>query len=66
MDFEQWYTPDLYFYRDHHQNEVDLLLKHADAYIPIEIKSAQNFHPEFLKGLEYLYQFQPKKFLRGI
>jgi predicted AAA+ superfamily ATPase len=42
----------LSFYRDSHQNEVDLLLKYGDRFDAIEIKSAQTFHPEFEKGLK--------------
>jgi len=63
--YNQWYQPELYFYRDHHQNEVDILLKNAQQYIPIEIKSAQTFHPEFLKGLNILHKWAPEKFAGG-
>jgi len=41
----------IHFYRDSHGNEVDLLIQNAQQYIPIEIKSAQTFHPSFLKGI---------------
>jgi len=44
--------PELYFYRDTHGNEVDLLVREARKLIPIEIKSAATFTPEFLKGLD--------------
>jgi hypothetical protein len=43
--------PSLYFYRDSHENEVDLLLKKGSAFIPIEIKSAETFNKTFLKGI---------------
>ncbi len=43
--------PTLYFYRDSHGNEVDLLIPHGRALIPVEIKSAATFAPDFLKGL---------------
>lgn len=42
----------LFFYRDSHQNEVDLLLKHGDRFNVVEIKSAQTFHSEFEKGIK--------------
>ena len=42
----------IYFYRDSHGNEVDLLIQRGDKIIPIEIKSAQTFHPSLAKGLE--------------
>ena len=42
----------LYFYRDSHQNEVDLLLKYGDRFDAMEIKSAQTYSPDFEKGLK--------------
>lgn len=43
--------PDLFFYRDTHGNEVDLLVRHERKLIPIEIKSASTFSTDFLKGI---------------
>jgi len=45
--------PELFFYRDTHGNEVDLIIKAARNLIPFEIKSAATFTPEFLKGIEH-------------
>lgn len=45
--------PRLYYYRDNHQHEVDVIFKRGHDLIPIEIKSAKTFHPSFLKNLEY-------------
>jgi len=47
----QGLDPNLYFFRDNHKNEVDLLYKKAHELIPIEIKSAKSFDRTFLKGL---------------
>jgi hypothetical protein len=44
--------PDLYFYRDSRGNEVDLIVREAGRLHPVEIKSAQTFTPEFLKGID--------------
>jgi len=44
----------LYFYRDNHQNEVDIIFKSGSTLIPLEIKSAQTFNPSFLKGLKFV------------
>ena len=44
--------PEVYFYRDSHGNEVDLLIREGGRLIPVEIKSASTFSPDFLKGLE--------------
>lgn len=45
--------PQLYYYRDNHQNEVDVIFKQAQHLIPVEIKASQTFHPNFLKGLHF-------------
>lgn len=45
--------PQLYFYRDSQQNEVDIVFKSAHSLIPIEVKISKTFVPEFLKGLKY-------------
>ena len=42
--------PEVYFYRDSHGNEVDLLIRNDGKLIPIEIKSASTFTKEFLKS----------------
>jgi predicted AAA+ superfamily ATPase len=43
--------PDLYFYRDTHGNEVDLLIRQGRRLTPLEIKSASTFSVDFLKGI---------------
>lgn len=43
--------PRLFFYRDSHGNEVDLIIPEGRRLIPIEIKSAATFRPEFIRGL---------------
>jgi len=44
----------LYFFSDNHHLEVDLIIKKADELIALEIKSAQTFNTDFLKGLNRL------------
>jgi len=44
--------PDLYFFRDTHGNEVDLLIRKGGKLLPVEIKSAATFSADFLKGIE--------------
>lgn len=44
--------PELFFYRDTHGNEVDLVIKKGRKLIPLEIKSAATFTPDFLKGID--------------
>lgn len=43
----------LYYHRDNHKNEVDVIIKYGHELIPIEIKSAQTFHSSFTKGVQY-------------
>lgn len=43
----------LYFFRDHHQNEIDLLYPKGNKYLPVEIKSSRTYRKEFLKGIQY-------------
>lgn len=51
----------LYFFRDSHQNEVDIVIKSANHFIPVEIKSAQTFHPQFLKGINKFRAMLPDR-----
>lgn len=44
--------PEVYFFRDSHGNEVDLLIREKGKLFPGEIKSAATFSTDFLKGLE--------------
>lgn len=61
----QGLDPNLYFFRDSHKNEVDVIYKRANELIPIEIKSAKSFSSSFLKGLNYLRQLAPERVRSG-
>lgn len=43
----------LYFFRDNHGNEVDLIIDSGSTQLPVEIKSSASYSPEFSKGLNY-------------
>ena len=45
--------PNLFFYRDNNQHEVDLLYKKGRMLIPIEIKSALTYNESLSKNIEY-------------
>ena len=45
--------PGLYFYRDSHGNEVDLLIQNGPKLLPVEIKSSATYHPSLAKSLNY-------------
>ncbi len=43
----------IYFFRDHVGNEVDIILDYGNELYSIEVKSSKTFHYDFLKGLTY-------------
>jgi predicted AAA+ superfamily ATPase len=45
--------PHLFYFRDAHGNEVDLIYQKGRSLIPIEIKSSKTYNSSFLKGLRY-------------
>lgn len=57
--------PELYFYRDTHGNEVDLIIRENGTLIPVEIKSAATFTKDFLKGLEQFQTLGLKRCAKG-
>ena len=44
----------LYFYRDSHQHEIDLILKNNAGLYGIEIKSSMTYHADFEKALKQM------------
>lgn len=52
--FNQGKLPNLFFYRDKSQNEVDLIEEKGNKLYAYEIKSAKSFTRGFVKGLDYL------------
>ncbi|OGT33011.1 MAG: AAA family ATPase [Gammaproteobacteria bacterium RIFCSPHIGHO2_02_FULL_39_13] len=59
--FNQGRDPRLYFYRDSQQYEIDLIYQMGSELIPIEIKSAQTFSPDFIKNIEYFCKLKKCK-----
>lgn len=57
--------PRLFFYRDSHGNEVDLIVQNANELVPIEIKSSQTWHSSFLKGIDYFKKLLGDRVLNG-
>ncbi|OGT67268.1 MAG: AAA family ATPase [Gammaproteobacteria bacterium RIFCSPHIGHO2_12_FULL_45_9] len=51
--FNQGKEHQLYFWRDNHGHEIDILLSRGEELIPIEVKSSQTITSDFLKGLGY-------------
>jgi len=46
--------PNMFFYRDNHKQEIDLLFKRDDHQIGIEIKSSATLHISFMKSLNLI------------
>lgn len=57
--------PEMYFFRDSHGNEVDLLIRESGALRPVEIKSAGTFSVDFIKGLERFQALGMKRVTAG-
>jgi predicted AAA+ superfamily ATPase len=53
-------TDRLFFFREKNGNEVDLLIKRGETFIPIEIKKAGTFSQSFTKGLKYWNSLQTR------
>jgi predicted AAA+ superfamily ATPase len=62
----QGLDPHLYFFRDAHGHEVDLIFQSAHELIPIEIKAAETFNSSFLKNLIFFQELAGKRASRGV
>jgi hypothetical protein len=58
--------PDIYFFRDSHGNEVDLLIREKGALTPVEIKSGETFSMDFIKGPERFQLMKIKRVSAGV
>lgn len=57
--------PEIYFFRDSHGNEIDLLIREKGALIPVEIKSAATFSTEFIKRIEWFHALHIRRVMTG-
>lgn len=57
--------PEIYFFRDSHGNEIDLLVREKGRITPVEIKSAATFSMEFVKRIEWFQTLGLKRVLPG-
>ena len=51
--YNQGKRSNLFYFRDHVGNEVDLVIESGNGLVPVEIKSASTVTPKFFKGLNY-------------
>lgn len=61
----QGLDPQLYFFRDTHGHEVDLIFQSAHQLIPIEVKAAMTFNKDFLSNLHYFQKVVGPRCPRG-
>lgn len=52
--FNRGNESNIYFYRDSHQNEVDLMIRKATGLSAVEIKSSMTFNTQFEKTLHHI------------
>jgi predicted AAA+ superfamily ATPase len=64
-ELNQGRRPELYFYRDQSQREVDVVKMKALTAELYEIKSAMTFHADFLKNLKYVGEAIPETVTRS-
>ena len=57
--------PHLYFFRDSHGHEVDLIFQSGHQLIPIEIKASQTFNKDFLKNLKFFQELVGERSEKG-
>lgn len=50
--------PPLYFWRDQHGHEIDLVIDKAGTLFPVEIKSGATFNKEWLKNIDWFNALQ--------
>ena len=58
LSFNKGESPGLYFWRDQHGHEIDLIIDKGSELIPIEIKSGATFHNDWLKNLAWFANLQ--------
>ena len=52
--FNKGMNSNAFYYRDSHQNEVDLVIRSGNNFTLVEIKSAQTYHTSFTKSIDNL------------
>jgi len=63
--FNKGIRPEIYFFRDSHGNEIDLIIREKGVLTPVEIKSAATFSTDFVKKLEWFQTLGIKRVTSG-
>jgi len=53
--------PDVYFWRDSSDHEIDLVIERSDGSVPVEAKSGETFGSDFLDGIRYWKELTGRK-----
>lgn len=64
--FNQGLSADVYFWRDNHGTEVDLLYAHQGLLHPVEIKSGTTFTTDWLSGCERFRRYAGARSASGL
>lgn len=54
--YNQGKNSNLYFFRDHIGNEVDVLIDQGEIQVPVEIKLGRTIQNDFFRGIDYYYR----------
>ena len=58
----QGLSPDIYFWRDSHGVEIDLLFEHNNLMHAVEIKSGTTFSHDWLKGCQKFQRYAASRY----
>ncbi|HNS16185.1 MAG TPA: ATP-binding protein [Bacteroidales bacterium] len=64
--FNKGLDSNLFFYHDSHHNEIDIVIKHGNLLQPVEIKSSQTFHPDFIKQFNHFLRTFPNSTVKPV
>jgi predicted AAA+ superfamily ATPase len=59
--YNQGKDANIYFFRDSHNVEVDIILQVHNKLIPVEIKSSSTFNSSFLKNIKYFQKLAKER-----
>jgi len=61
LTYNKGVQPGLYFWRDQHGHEIDLIIDKGTELVPVEIKSGATFHADWLKNIEWFNNLNPRE-----
>ena len=63
--YNQGKDAQLYYFRDTHGHEIDLIFQSANQLIPIEIKAGMTFNKSFLKNFPFFEELVQNRYQQG-